>query len=394
MANPPTLRRIKTKEAQDALTQELMADIVDAQGLAPELSKLRAKFEVDGGELEVSVYVYLCNADGQGNDFRVWESNDPDTYDLKSIARSFGSGRYRLRVYAGASDSTKPCVINRVQGVLLTPAEDAKIAAAKEAIKNPQVAPVHNGTEMRELMREMMDGFQQTVAKLIPAQPAVVDPLAQFEKMASVMKSMMPTAPAPSEPGLEKFLGMMKTFKELTGGEGASASEALMMKAADAFMPAIAEGLKAKPSPAAAAPGAPGPAQIATELSEEEQMFNLKQQTKLIMFQLQLKAANKAAARGIAADAYAITIYDAFEEDDIQGIALSSNWFDLMCQTVPDCKANEAWFFNVRTALIELAVEDGILLRDAAGALTLPPEEGTSDDSLESKSPNGTADAR
>jgi hypothetical protein len=376
---------------RDSTQNQDSPEFFDYATLNPALEALRASLGIEG-DIESTVHVYVIDVSTK-LEYKIWQG-DADAFNLEALAKQHGSGQYRVKVYVRNADGKPVLQFNKIQGWRLSTDDETRVQEAKFAAANPGTRPHHNGAETRELMREMMAGFQETVAKLIPVQAAPVDPFAQFEKFASLMKSVMPAAAPPPGPDLSTLLGMMKTLKELTGESNASASEALMLKAADAFMPAIAEGLKAKPAPAAAAPGAPGPAQLGTELSEEEQMFNLKQQTKLALFQLQLRAANKAAARGIAPDAYADTIYDAFDEDDIQGIALSSNWFELMCQTVPDCKANEAWFFNVRTALIELAVEDGILLRDAAGALTLPPEEGTRDDSLESKSPNGTADAR
>jgi hypothetical protein len=374
-------------ELSEAESSQL-PDLVDYETLSPALESLRETLGIEG-EIESSVHVYQIDLDSK-LEYKIWQGAD-EGFNLESLAKVHGSGQYRIKVYVRRPDGTKPLQYNRVQGWTLSPDDEMRVQAKKFAAKNPQAAPpAHNGSDTRELIREMMAGFQETVAKLIPAPAAPVDPFSQFEKFAGLMKLMMP-APAPAAPDLVQLLSMMKTLKEITGVEGASGSELLMLKAADAFMPAIAEGLKAKTGTAPGAPGAPGPAQLGEEISEEEQMFNLKQQMKLTMFQLQLKAANKAAARGVAADVYADTIYDAFEEDDIQGIALAPNWFALMCETVPECKVNEAWYFNVRTALIDLAVEDGILVRDAAGALTLPPDEGTTDEPSQPKSPDGSA---
>lgn len=110
-----------------------------------------------------------------------------------------------------------------------------------------------------------------------------------------------------------------------------------------------------------------------------------------MFLQLKLRAANRAAAKGADAAEYAETIYDAFDDEDIHGFALDANWFKFLTEALPDCAAHEAWYSKVRLALIELALEDGILARDPTGNLTIPPEDDTNVEIAEGAA-NGSID--
>lgn len=363
----------------EAKAQEEYADIVDAASLEPALQALRSKFNLGDGELDdVSVYVYLCNADESGNDFRVWESDDPDAYNLKSIARKFGSGRYRLRVYAGNGQGSKPCIINRVQGILLSPDEDAAVTAAKAVAKNPVSAPVNNGADMLGAIDRMMSGFQTALTAAL-ARPQI-DPLAQMTQLAGLLKSLQPATPANPMADLPGLLQTLKTLKDITAGDASgetSATERLMLKAADAFLPAVAQGMQKQNAPAADAPTAALPAPV-EPLTEEQEAMKLMEQMKIKAFQLQLMAANKAAARGVQPAAYAETIYDAFDDADVQSLIIP-DWFEQMCAAVPACAQHAEWYRQLRAALVTYAVEDDLLAQDADGNLTLPVESGTKD---------------
>lgn len=390
--------KILTKAQREALAEaeaqaaQQFADIVDRDTLGPVLESLKAQLGIEG-DIDATIHVYKMDVDGQNNDFKIWQSDDPDTYNLETLAHKFGSGRYRIRVYAKNADGGKPLVMNKVQAWLLSPEDEAKVQAAKYAAANPQSAPpAHNG-EMRELIAGMMAGFQNLGALI--ANQGKVNPLAQMKEMAEVMKMIMP-APVVAAPDattqLASMLGMMKNIKDIAGdggGDNMSASDRLLMKAADSFMPALASGLQKQtqtPPAENAAPTQPAlPAPdnalgaASAELDEEAESMRIKQQAKMALFTLMLSAANKAAARNTSPAAYADKIYDDFDESDVQTIALAPNWFAMMCEAQPGCKAHEAWYNEVRAAIINIAVEDGLLLRDAAGNLTVAPDSDNVD---------------
>lgn len=378
-------RKQSVRDQAAARTFEDYGEIIDRDTLGPALGQIKSRLGI-ADDAAAQVYVYRVNADGEGHDFRVWESNDPDSFNLKTIAQKFGSGGYRVAVYMPDAEGVNALRINSTQHILLTPEEESKVMAAKEAAKNPATA-VHAGGDFQGAVQSMMAGFQSTVAQILDAHKAAPapDPFAMVERLAGVMKAMAPAAPAVAavDPmsNIKSTLELIALLKGAAGGDGMSASEQLLMKAADSFLPAVAAGLSGKQSnaPAAGAAGAAAlPAPVMTEqIDEEENDMKVMAQLKFQAFKMQLKAANKAAARGVPADAYADTIYDAFEDDDIRGLATEAAWFDLMCNAVPECAPHKAWYDSVRAAVIEMAVEDGLLVRDAAGGLTAAPDSGT-----------------
>lgn len=387
---------------------ELPADfqyVIDSESLAAMREALGITDEAD-----TTVHVYRIDSDTKV-EAKIWDG-DAGSFNLTSLAQTFGSGQYRVKVYARNETGQKPCRYNRVQAMELSADDESRVQRAKYAARHPELnanSPAHhNGVDMHETISAMMAGFQATVAQMITAmKPAApVDSLAQLQQMAAVMKTLMPAAAAPTSgpDAMTQFstmLGMMKSIKEIAGNDvpaEASASERLLLKAADAFMPAVAAGLNRQASPAPAAdasaeserPALAAPVAASDELSEDEQMKSIKEQARIALFQLMLQGANKAAARGVSAAEYADKIYDDFEESDIHTLALKSNWFALMCEAVPGCKVHEAWYQAVRAEIVRMALEDELLARDAAGNLTLPDDSGTVIDDTGGK--DGTID--
>jgi hypothetical protein len=275
---------------------------------------------------------------------------------------------------------------NRVQGWQLSPDDEAKVQAARARALRPAAEAVAGGADMREIVSTMMAGFQSTVAQLLETrQPP--DPFAQAEKLAGLVRTLMPAA-APAAPDFMTVLGMVKAFNDATGAgkavipSDASATDTILIEAARAFMPAVAAGIQNKQG-ALPAGGDRRKQLKGPQLTEE-------QQEKIMFLQLKLKSANRVAEKGGDPVTYADDIYTAFDDDDIRGFAFDPEWFKFLVEAVPDCAKYEAWYNAVRLTLLDISVEDGILARDEAGNLTIPPE----DDSLPEtdKAGDGTTD--
>src|SRR6266481_1741400 len=90
-----------TKKALDdesAYTGELLDDeSFNGESLNPALETLYAELGISG-EGEAVVFVSQLDADKKGAEAQVWRGS-PDDYDLEAIARTFGSGNYRVKVY-------------------------------------------------------------------------------------------------------------------------------------------------------------------------------------------------------------------------------------------------------------------------------------------------------
>lgn len=372
-------------------------EMVDAESM----SVLREALDISD-EAETTVHVYLFDEESK-IDSKIWDG-DADAFNLGNLAKVFGSGKYRVKIYARNAEGYKPMRYNRIIAWTLSPEDEARVQAAKLAARNPVLPAAGGGGngDVREMMREMMAGFQASIAQIMaankPAPP--VDTLGQFTQFAALMKTMMP-APVAAQPDLLSMLGILEKVKAVAGpseASGLSASEQLLVEAGKVFMPALAAGMVKQqagdPAPVRQSVAAlPAPGATETPLSEEDEQVKVLEQLKVKAFQFQLKAANKAAARGVLPADYADSMYDNFEEDDLHKLATMPNWFELLCELEPGCKDHAKWYAAMRDTVLEYAVEDGVLARDAAGNLTLAPESDTVTASEPAKAANGAPDA-
>lgn len=363
-------------------------DLLDSGSLA----LLREALSIDD-ETETTVHVYRVNPETK-MDAKIWDG-DADAFNLAGLAKVFGSGQYRVKVYVRNPDGYKPLRYNRIQEWELSPEDESRVSAARWAAKNPSaVPPPKADVNTGEIIERMMLGFQQTVGQMLTAlQPAAQpNPMEQMKQLAEVMRIMAPppqsatVAPDPFTQ-LTGMLGMMEKLKTITKSDipdGASASETLMLRAAEAFMPALANGLTkapapvngAQPAPAALPAPAPSPTSDQPALTEEQELMKATEALKLMKFKAALVVANKNAARGVPAAEYAEEIYDLFDEEDIVNIATEPQWFEIMVQVAPGCAAHREWYAALRARLIALALEDGLLEQGADGALTAAGEAG------------------
>jgi len=363
-------RKKVVPETPEIEEPEQMQDYIDYETLNPALEQIKADLNITG-EADVDCHVSKLNADGNGLEAKVW-TGDPDSFDLEGIAKTYGSGQYRIMVYMKIPSGHKVRKLNKVQAWLLSPADEAKVEAAKHP---PEVRPGDNTAALAGVMAQ---GFQQLGELIVKASAKPdVDPLQQMQALAGIMRTMMPAAvpAAPPGPGFMELLNMVKTFNDVAGigaksalPEGADSSTALMMAGMDMFKPVIAKAMEQK----AGQPATPTQPQAALPAPEAQPVETESEE--FMLFKLQLKAANKAAASGADAADFADTIFAILPDPVLQGMAFDPAWFDYLVKAVPDCAAHKAWYEQVRNALVEIAVEDGIFVRAADGALTLAAE--------------------
>ncbi|MDE2020655.1 MAG: hypothetical protein KGJ13_09995 [Patescibacteria group bacterium] len=359
--------------AIDALVDSAQEpDYIDFDTLNPALEQIKADLNITG-DADVDCHVSLLNADGAGNEYKVWQG-DPDQYDLEKIAKQHGTGQYRIMVYMKIPSGHKVRKLNKVQGWKLSADDEAALALKK----NPP--PEKSGDGGNAIATMMVQGFQQLGELIVKAtQKPEVDPLKQMEALAGIMRTVMPPAVAPvsAQPNFMELLNMVKLFNEATGAnapklpEGTDSSTALMMAGMDMFKPVIAKAMEQKvaQAPAAVAPAQPAlPAPEAQAAQPESEDF--------MLFKLQLKAANKAAANKADPADFADTIFNILPDEVLHGMAFDPAWFSYLVKAVPECEPHKAWYEAVRNALIEIAVEDGVFVRGADGGLTLAPEDG------------------
>lgn len=370
-----TKPRIKAAPPLDDLDDEReVSDFLDYEALTPRLTEIRQKLGLsDDADIEAKAHVWKLNADGEGTDYKVFEGL-PEQYDLRKLAQQFGSGKYKLAVYARNETGNMPRYINSIVAWMLNPDEEARYLAKRASAQNPQVhQPAQSNNDMTMLVAAMTGGFQK-LGELIVAANArpTTNPLDEMAKLAGVMRTLMPPAPAPVA-AADDFTATMtkfKLFQDVTGGGRSSADQdpntALMMEGIRAFAPVLQAGVAAQRQtqapPEMVQPVHVAPPQLPAPLPENDEM---------IMFRMQLALAVKAAAAARDPVDFAESVYQLIPNDVMLSMALDADWFALLVRANAKVEAHRAWFEAVRNAMMEFAVEDKILVRESDGRLTL-----------------------
>ncbi len=114
-----TKPRIKAAPPPADLDEENeVSDFLDYEALTPRLTEIRQKLGLsDDADIEAKAHVWKLNADGEGTDYKVFEGL-PEQYDLRKLAQQFGSGRYKLAVYARNETGNMPPLLPGRSGVL------------------------------------------------------------------------------------------------------------------------------------------------------------------------------------------------------------------------------------------------------------------------------------
>jgi len=190
-----TKPRIKAAPPPDDLDDEReVSDFLDYEALTPRLTEIRQKLGLsDDADIEAKAHVWKLNADGEGTDYKVFEGL-PEQYDLRKLAQQFGSGKYKLAVYARNDTGNMPRYINSIVAWMLNPDEEARYLAKRASAQNPQInQPAQNNNDMAMLVAAMTGGFQKLGELIVAAnaRPAT-NPLDEMVKLAGVMRTLMP----------------------------------------------------------------------------------------------------------------------------------------------------------------------------------------------------------
>lgn len=357
----------------DQLQSLLQDETYDAESLNPALATLYAELQV-GDDGEATVHISKLSADGRGTEANVWKG-DPEQYDLERIAKTFGSGDYRVKVYVRIPTGQKVLKGNKVFSWLLSPDDEAKRTAPK-ADANPG-----NGLSALDIGRLIADGIKAAM----PQAPAVapVDPLQQIKQLAEVMAMLRPEAPQQTQQlgQLDQLKSMVEIVSMLKGdpddgprGVNANGTD-LLMNVINKFGPLLMQALPAiqagavqqqmaqlpmEPQPMAT------PAPMVTQpqqTQESEEMLKLKMGLQFLM--MQCEAGNDPLT-------YANVVLDNVPEESIQALLSNPQPLDWLGQFIPNIKnpPYADWFTKLLAECREMTTEEDA---DAdATAPTLP----------------------
>lgn len=216
----PTLTPVEVEKAYREMISEVEAE---EKIINPALESLYAELDINEEYENARIFVAKLDYDGQGNEARVWDG-DPEQYDLRAIARKFGSGQYRVKIYSRIPSGQRVQRGNKILGYLLDPVDEAKLS------QQPAVSASNSLTadDIRRIVLETMQVSR-------PA-PEPVNPYAQMKEMAEIMRMMQPqVAPAQNVDQfgmLEKAITLVKSFQgdiePIDRGVNASTSDVLL----------------------------------------------------------------------------------------------------------------------------------------------------------------------
>jgi hypothetical protein len=348
--------------------------------LNPALEAIYAEMGVDERG-KIKLYITKLIED-TGKEARVWEG-PPSDYDLMAVARRFGSGDYRVKLYVPHDSGRIVLGGNQLFTILLDPSEDAKIVAMRKGAPDIQQAAAPQSLSPESLALAIASAIKAGM-------PAPVDPFQQMTVLAGIMKQLMPAqqAAAPVGTSFAETLSAAKSLIDISRGftppvdaDGRTdVKGAALTRGIDLVAKMFEKGLEqGKPNPGAApaqpalaAPHAQGePGNVAPQKLTEDQ------QEELDMLRLQIKLVNREAKTKSDPIALVEKYYEDLPDAVFDLIVFDPNWFAVLCQNVPDCAQYKEWYELLRLAIIEKGVKDGDLKANPDGSLMFTEEPDT-----------------
>ncbi len=224
--------RLLAEQQEQGQTFEFDDYAFTGDSLSPALDSLYAEMGIGANDQEATVHVALIEADTKV-EANIWRGG-PDEYDLENLARQFGSGAYRVRVYVKLANGRKVLKGNKTFVWRLSPADEERRKAVP-AQSMQQAAPQQ---DIAAIMREVM-------TQLRPPEP--VNQLANLKELAQVFQMMQPANPAPAVDQMgvmRNVIEMMNLVKDAGGGNsggGETNSNDLLLAAMKNFGPMFAQ---------------------------------------------------------------------------------------------------------------------------------------------------------
>lgn len=311
-----------------------------AETLNPALESLYAEMGItEGGE--ATVHISMLDADGRGGEANIWRG-DPDNYDLEQIARKFGSGQYRVKVYVRIASGHKVQKGNKVFIWKLSPEDEAKRLAPPPSTQAPSVSPEQIGAMIT-------DGITKGLAAIMAHQapPPAVDPMAMLTQVMTLAKLMQPAPVAAVDP-LDQMRKMAEINALMNEGREAPASgkagtNDVIITMIDKFGPAFAAVLsqnkaaeQAVQQPQLAAPDANQP-------TGEDEMSIMQWKLKMgIEFLVQqcVAGGQPVTYAEVVMDSVPVETIEVWTKDDTSVTAAIAGFVQL----VPDVAAHDVWF--------------------------------------------------
>lgn len=332
----------KAKPAAELPEAVEVLDLSDSESLSPALEKMYSEMGVEENG-QANVYVHKLLPDGR--EAKIWNGT-PAEYDLQLLAKKFGSGDYRVKLYVQHSSGRFVQKANGVYPVMLEAGEDARL----EAIRSGKVdvatgaAPALNPVDLARMIAE-------AVRAAMPAPVAApANNLGMLKEVAEIVRTLAPqpsTAPQINPLEMLRFAAEISRDRDsdrdpLDRGVNATGTD-VFIKLIDRFAPLFANALgqqQAQPGQ----PALPSPNQNAAEVQrqpENDPMDALKRGLAFLVMQAQA---------GNDPDTYVSVVLDNVPEEDLTKFLANPAPLDYLAAINPDVRKTPAisqWFSDL-----------------------------------------------
>lgn len=344
MAKKPA-KENSSQSAEQVLTAEDMYSFAE---LNPALEKMYAEMGVEG-DGQANVYVTKLMQDGR--EAKIW-NGQPTDYDLMTIARKFGSGDYRVKLYVQHESGRFVMKANTIIPVMLEAGEDARIEALRTGQSvSASGAPVVSAADIARAVAE-------AVKAVMPVPVAAGSNLGMLKEVAEIVRTLAPQPTTTITPQFNPF-DMMKIMAEmlrdsrsddpLDRGVNATSTD-VFLRLIDKFAPMFTEVLSkngaavaALPAPSGHQPAQPAtPAQPVQNPTEQEAMNGMKMGLAFLVTQ---------AAADSDPATYAEVVLDSVPDEAITMFLQNPKPLEYLAQFDPRVMQYAQWFTDLIAAV-------------------------------------------
>lgn len=373
---------------------------INAESLNPALETLYQEL----GLTDHDATVHVSRFGEDKNEYNIWRG-DPESYDLESLAKKFGSGQYRVKIYVRIPSGHKVKQAEKLIYWQLGPEDEARYKKAMKAIddianERPALPQQNN---MEDMVKLMMAGFNASIEKIATLiKPAPENPMNTLQGIREIAAMFKPAPQANEMDGLSKMI-MAKAVEKLlddkpsiVNSDGELSPMGVLMRGVEVFGDAIAKKKEAENSvtatqftpqggvmmntpPSPVIETSPMGTGIAAQISQPQVITPEPQMNaspdeinKVILDQSNMACAM--AAAGIKPLTFAKSIYELAPDEVIDVLANDSGWFETLCAINPECKKHETWLKECRDLVLKMLDEEN---PEDPETLTTEPEAPT-----------------
>lgn len=352
---------------------------INAETLNPALETLYQELGVT--DHDATVHVSRFGEDK--NEYNIWRG-DPESYDLESIAKKFGSGQYRVKIYVRIPSGHKVKQAEKLIYWQLGPEDEARYKKAMKSIDdiaNERPAPPQQ-ISMEDLVKLMTAGFNASIEKIATLiKPVPENPMNTLQGIREIATMFKPAQQANEMDGLSKMIiakAVEKLFDDkpsVVNADGEVSPMGVLMRGIDVLGDAIVKKKEAEnavtatqftPQGGVMMNTPPSPVtetQVTTPISQPQVITPKPQMSaspdeinKVILDQSNMACAM--AAAGIKPLTFAKSIYELAPDEVIDVLANDPGWFETLCAINPECKKHETWLKECRDLVLKMLDEE------------------------------------